>query len=160
MPHMKWREIDLQPCCWLQLALPGWCLVSLLFLYGVSFSDPDPGRVHSSLRPPREYRILKTFIMRNRMTWEGRLVKSWEDEKGMIDIWKGRSEKEQNKQVRLLGYKLINLGCKRKQAISRVLVGWTQMPTSILCTWKNEWHYGLVTRIPNESEALNEPIHQ
>ena len=24
----------------LQLALPGWCLVSLLFLYGVSVSDP------------------------------------------------------------------------------------------------------------------------
>ena len=22
-PHRKWREIDLQPCCWLQLALPG-----------------------------------------------------------------------------------------------------------------------------------------
>ena len=40
MPHRKWREIDLQPCCWLQLALPGWCLVSLLFLYGVSFTDP------------------------------------------------------------------------------------------------------------------------
>ena len=32
MPHKKWREIDLQPSCWLQLALPGWCLVSLLFL--------------------------------------------------------------------------------------------------------------------------------
>ena len=31
-PHRKWREIDLQPSCWLQLALPGWCLVSLLFL--------------------------------------------------------------------------------------------------------------------------------
>ena len=25
--HRKWREIDLQPSCWLQLALPGWCLV-------------------------------------------------------------------------------------------------------------------------------------
>ena len=31
-PHRKWGEIDLQPSCWLQLALPGWCLVSLLFL--------------------------------------------------------------------------------------------------------------------------------
>ena len=38
--HRKWREIDLQPCCWLQLALPGWCLVSLLFLCGVSLTDP------------------------------------------------------------------------------------------------------------------------
>ena len=31
-PHRKWREIDPQPSCWLQLALPGSCLVSLLFL--------------------------------------------------------------------------------------------------------------------------------
>ena len=40
MPDRKLREIDLQPCRWLQLALPGWRLVSLLFLYGVSFTDP------------------------------------------------------------------------------------------------------------------------
>ena len=40
MPHRKWREIDLQPCCWLQLALPGWCLFSPLFLGGVSLTDP------------------------------------------------------------------------------------------------------------------------
>ena len=40
MPHRKWKEIDLQPCCWPQLTLPGWCLVSLLFLYGISFTDP------------------------------------------------------------------------------------------------------------------------
>ena len=31
MPHRKWREIDIQPSCWLQLALPGWCLFSPLF---------------------------------------------------------------------------------------------------------------------------------
>ena len=39
-PFRKWGEIDLKPCCWLQLVLPGWCLVSLLFLLGVSFTDP------------------------------------------------------------------------------------------------------------------------
>ena len=31
-PYRKYRKIDLQPSCWLQLALPGWCLVSLPFL--------------------------------------------------------------------------------------------------------------------------------
>ena len=40
----KWREIDLQPSCWLQLALPGWCLVSLHFLQDVSLTTP----VHES----------------------------------------------------------------------------------------------------------------
>ena len=39
-PHRKWREIDLQLPCWLQLTLLGWCLASLPFLYGVSFTDP------------------------------------------------------------------------------------------------------------------------
>ena len=39
-PHRKWREIDLQLPCWLQLTLLGWCLASLPFLYGVSSTDP------------------------------------------------------------------------------------------------------------------------
>ena len=39
-PHGKWREIDLQPSCWMQLALLGWCYVSLHFLWGVYFTDP------------------------------------------------------------------------------------------------------------------------
>ena len=34
------QEIHLQPCYGLQLAQPGWCLVSLLFLYGISFTGP------------------------------------------------------------------------------------------------------------------------
>ena len=40
MPHGKWREIDLQLPCWLQLTLLGWCLVSLPFPGGISFEDP------------------------------------------------------------------------------------------------------------------------
>ena len=40
MPHRKWREIDLQPCSWLQLALSGWCLFSLFFWGSVSLTDP------------------------------------------------------------------------------------------------------------------------
>ena len=40
MPHGKWREIDLQLPCWLQLTLLGQCLVSLPFPGGVSFEDP------------------------------------------------------------------------------------------------------------------------
>ena len=43
-PHRKWRKIDPQPCCWLQLALPGWCLFSPLFPGGVS-SPLFPGGV-------------------------------------------------------------------------------------------------------------------
>ena len=39
-PHRKCRGIDLQPSCWLQLSLPGWCLVSLPFLCSVYFTDP------------------------------------------------------------------------------------------------------------------------
>ena len=42
-PHRKWGEIDLRPCCWLHLALPGWCLFSPLFLRGgggVSSTNP------------------------------------------------------------------------------------------------------------------------
>ena len=46
-PHRKWREIDLQPSCWLQLALAGWCLFPPLFPGNVSLTDP----VLCSVRP-------------------------------------------------------------------------------------------------------------
>ena len=39
-PHRKQREIDLQPSSCPQLNLPGWCLVSIPFLWGISLTTP------------------------------------------------------------------------------------------------------------------------
>ena len=47
-----WQEMErtyLQPCCWLQLALPGWCLFSLFFRGG-RFVD-GPGIINCMLVP-------------------------------------------------------------------------------------------------------------
>ena len=57
--HRKWREIDLQPSCWQQLALPGRCLVYLLFLYGVSFTRQ--GIIRGFFHRPRWSGFLNIF---------------------------------------------------------------------------------------------------